>query len=233
MMGPPYLGGNHDFHFNNFIIKNKTGVDGLESKDLKDPKAQIPIIYDTLGDRKFNSEANSKGVFSSDNFNQAMEFKSQGDASNVFIDRSQYSSYVISFTTQHTDSHEVELFSGPKNQQFSGISANIYSYQNGHYNMFCRLYGEQRALDAAGAVVKAKDMIPGWVDANIATAKIHTDYLNNAQIYALRYKIQNNVTDSNALNNIITEGNSLNDAMKKLGNSIGQYDSDGSFADHK
>ncbi|MDK7904655.1 hypothetical protein, partial [Staphylococcus epidermidis] len=88
-------------------------------------------------------------------------------------------------------------------------------------------------LDAAGAVVKAKDMIPGWVDANIATAKIHTDYLNNAQIYALRYKIQNNVTDSNALNNIITEGNSLNDAMKKLGNSIGQYDSDGSFADHK
>jgi hypothetical protein len=49
----------------------------------------------------------------------------------------------------------------------------------------------------------------------------------------LRYKIQNNVTDSNALNNIITEGNSLNDAMKKLGNSIGQYDSDGSFADHK
>ncbi|EEU28985.2 putative secreted protein [Lactobacillus acidophilus] len=233
MMGPPYLGGNHDFHFNNFIIKNKTGVDGLESKDLKDPKAQIPIIYDTLGDRKFNSEANSKGVFSSDNFNQAMEFKSQGDASNVFIDRSQYSSYVISFTTQHTDSHEVELFSGPKNQQFSGISANIYSYQNGHYNMFSRLYGEQRALDAAGAVVKAKDMIPGWVDANIATAKIHTDYLNNAQIYALRYKIQNNVTDSNALNNIITEGNSLNDAMKKLGNSIGQYDSDGSFADHK
>ena len=49
----------------------------------------------------------------------------------------------------------------------------------------------------------------------------------------MRYKIQNNVTDSNALNNIITEGNSLNDAMKKLGNSIGQYDSDGSFADHK
>src|SRR5699024_3458030 len=36
-----------------------------------------------------------------------------------------------------------------------------------------------------------------------------------------------------AVNNIITEGNSLNDAMKNLGNSIGQYDPDGSFADHK
>ncbi len=224
----PYLGGVHDFHFNNFIIKNKTGVDGLDSKDLNDPKAQIPIIYDT------RNEFNSNGVFNSVNFNQAMEFKSHGYASKVlWNDLSQHSSYVISFTTQHTDSHEKDLISGPKNQQFSGISANIYSYQNGYYNMFSRLYGEQRALDAAGAVVKPDAVISGWVDATRAFDQIKKDYLNNAQIYALRYKIQNNVTDSNALNNIITEGNSLNDAMKKLGNSIGQYDSDGSFADHK
>ena len=230
----PYQGGDYDFHFNNFIIKNKTGVDGLESKDLKDPKAQIPIIYDTLGDRKFNSEANSKGIFSSDNFNQAMEFKSHGyQSKRAWVDLSQYSSYVISFTTQHTDSHETELSTGSKNQQFSGISANIYSYQNGYYNMFSRLYGEQRVLDSAGEVVKPNDVISGWVDATRAMDQIKKDYLNNAQIYALRYKIQNNVTDSNALNNFIKEGNSLNDAMKKLGNSIGQYDSDGSFADHK
>ena len=224
----PYLGGVHDFHFNNFIIKNKTGVDGLESKDLNDPKAQIPIIYDT------RNEFNSNGVFNSVNFNQAMEFKSHGYASKlVWNDLSQHSSYVISFTTQHTDSHEIELISGPKNQQFSGISANIYSYQNSYYNMFSRLYGEQRALNSAGAVVKPNDVISGWVDATKAMDQIKKDYLNNAQIYALRYKIQNNVTDSNALNNIIKEGNSLNDAMKELGNSIGQYDSDGSFADHK
>ncbi|MCC4496145.1 LEA family epithelial adhesin, partial [Limosilactobacillus reuteri] len=224
----PYLGGVHDFHFNNFIIKNKTGVDGLESKDLNDPKAQIPIIYDT------RNEFNSNGVFNSVNFNQAMEFKSHGYASKLaWNDLSQHSSYVISFTTQHTDSHEKDLISGPKNQQFSGISANIYSYQNGFYNMFSRLYGEQRALNAAGAVVKPNDVISGWVDATRAFDQIKKDYLNNAQIYALRYKIQNNVTDSNALNNIIEEGNHLNDAMKKLGNSIGQYDSDGSFADHK
>ena len=163
-----------------------------------------------------------------------MEFKSHGYASKlVWNDLSQHSSYVISFTTQHTDSHEIDLISGPKNQQFSGIAANIYSYQNGYYNMFSRLYGEQRALNSAGAVVKPNDVISGWVDATRAMDQIKKDYLNNAQIYALRYKIQNNVTDSNALNNIIKEGNSLNDAMKKLGNSIGQYDSDGSFADHK
>ena len=63
-----YLGGNHDFHFSTGQIANETGVDGAKQGD--------PIIYDTLGARKFNSEANSKGVFSSDNFNQAMEFKS-------------------------------------------------------------------------------------------------------------------------------------------------------------
>ena len=51
--------------------------------------------------------------------------------------------------------------------------------------------------------------------------QIHTEYLNNAQINVLRNKIQNNITDSDALNNIIKEGNPLNDAMKNLGNSIG------------
>ncbi|MCT7689900.1 MAG: LEA family epithelial adhesin, partial [Lactobacillus crispatus] len=232
--GSPYLGGDYDFHLNSFTIKNKTGVDGLESKDLKDPKAQIPIIYDTLGARKFNSEANPKGVFSSDNFNQAMEFKSQGKSTgSIFYSRSQYSSYVISFTTRHTDSHEIELSPGSNNQQFSGIAANIFSFQNGSKSKFSRLYGEQRVLDSTGAVVKPNDVISGWVDATRAFDQINKDYLNNAQIYALRYKIQNNVTDSNALNNIIKEGNSLNDAMKKLGNSIGQYDPDGKFADHK
>ena len=63
--------------------------------------------------------------------------------------------------------------------------------------------------------------------------KIKQDYLNNAQINVLWNKILNNITDHDAVNNIITEGNSLNDAMKKLGNSIGQYDSDGSFAKYK
>ena len=156
-----------------------------------------------------------------------MEFKSQGVTS-----QAQFSSYVVSFTTQHTDSYEVNLDKGPKNQQFSGISANIYSWQNGHYNMFSSLYGEQRALNPAGVVKQANEVVSGWGPAKEALGQIKQGYLNNAQINVLRNKILNNITDSDAVNNIIKEGNSLNDAMKKLGNSIGQYD-DGSFADHK
>ncbi|PTM26986.1 protein with ysrik-signal peptide, partial [Limosilactobacillus reuteri] len=228
--GSPYLGYGHDFHFNNFEIKNRTGVDGAKFGDK--------IIYDKLGYRlnSKNGVANSNGVVNSDNFNQAMEFKSQGSTGNS---QTQFSSYVISFTTQHTDSHEVELATGWKNQQFSGISANIYSYQNaGYYNMFSRLYGEQRALTPADAAepyvpLNPKDIIPNWVPANEAMKNIHNEYLNNAQINVLRNKILNNITNPDAVNNIIKEGNSLNDAMKNLGNSIGQYDPHGSFADHK
>ncbi|MBD7895780.1 LEA family epithelial adhesin, partial [Limosilactobacillus sp. Sa3CUN2] len=210
----PYLGGNHDFHVNTFKIANETGVDGAKYADS--------IIYDKRG--------GVNGVFNSVNFNQAMEFKSQGYTGNG---QSQFSSYVISFTTQHTDSHEVELTTGSKNQQFSGISANIYSFQNDYYNMMSSLYGEQRALDPAGATVEAKKIIPHWGDVKPYMDKIKQDYLNNAQINVLRNKILNNITHPDALNNIVSEGNSLNDAMKKLGNSIGQYDSDGSFAEHK
>ena len=157
--GSPYLGGDHDFHFSTFKIANENVVDGAKYED--------PIIYDTLGHR-LNGVVISEGVFNSDNFNQAMEFKSQGDATNIFIDRAQYSSYVISFTTQHTDSYEIGLITSPKNQQFSGISANIYSYQNGYYSMFSSLYGEQRALNPAGALLNPKDIIPNWVPANTA-----------------------------------------------------------------
>ncbi|MQB68340.1 protein with ysrik-signal peptide, partial [Lactobacillus reuteri] len=220
----PYLGGNHDFHLNNFEIKNKTGVDGAKQGNK--------IIYDTLGYRLNSKNANPNGVFSSDNFNQAMEFKSQG-----VTDQSQFSSYKISFTTQHTDSYEVGLTAGPKNQQFSGIAANIYSFQNKYYNMFSSLYGEQRALNPADAAHPAplnpKDIIPNWQIGEDALAKINKDYLNNAQINALSSEIHNNAADPDALAKIVDQGNALNDAMKKLGNSIGQYDSDKKFADHK
>ncbi|WP_270253941.1 LEA family epithelial adhesin, partial [Lactobacillus johnsonii] len=153
----PYLGGDHDFHFNNFVIKNKTGVDGAKEGDL--------VIYDTRG--------GVNGVFNSVNFNQAMEFKSQGyESKKIKTDRSQHSSYVISFTTKHTDSHEVDLTPGSKNRQFSGISANIYSYQNAYYNMFSRLYGEQRALNAKGDPLEAKDIIPNWDAKKAANAAV-------------------------------------------------------------
>ncbi|MFJ6923498.1 MAG: LEA family epithelial adhesin, partial [Lactobacillus gallinarum] len=214
--GSPYLGNDHQLYFNSSKIKNKTGVDGAKEGN--------PVIYDTRD--------GVNGVFNSVNFNQAMEFKSQG-----VTGQAQFSSYKISFTTQHTDSHEVDLAPGSKNQQFSGISANIYSYQNSGWNGFSRLYGEQRALNPADpahpAPVNPKDIIPGWVPANEAMGQMEKDYLNNAQINVLRNKILNNITAPDAVNNIIKEGNSLNAAMKKLGNSIGQYDSNGSFAKYK
>ncbi|MDM8222406.1 LEA family epithelial adhesin, partial [Limosilactobacillus vaginalis] len=155
----PYLGSNHDFHFNNFEIKNKTGVDGAKYGDS--------IINDTQG--------GVNGVFSSNNFTQAMEFKSQGSA-----DNSQFSSYVISFTTQHTDSHEVGLATGSKNQQFSGISANIYSVQNGYWNMYSSLYGEQRALNAKDddKPLIAENIIPNWDDAKAANKAIDDALVN-------------------------------------------------------
>ncbi|MBZ4029299.1 LEA family epithelial adhesin, partial [Lactobacillus johnsonii] len=223
--GSPYLGNDHELHFSDFNIRNKTGVDGAKQGDL--------VIYDKLGYDKFNGKLNSDGVFNSYSFNQAMEFKSQGATS-----QAQFSSYVVSFTTQHTDSYEVNLDKGPKNQQFSGISANIYSWQNSHYNMFSSLYGEQRALNAAGVAITPKDVISGWGPAKEAMGQIKQDYLNNAQINVLWNKILNNITDHDAVNNIIKEGNSLNDAMKKLGNSIGQYvdpkdDPEGFWAKHK
>ena len=180
-----------------FKIANETGVDGAKYGDS--------IIYDKRG--------GVNGVFNSVNFNQAMEFKSQGFTGNG---QSQFSSYKISFTTQHTDSHEVELTTGSKNQQFSGISANIYSFQQDYYNMMSSLYGEQRALDPAGVVKQANEVVSGWGPAKEAMGQIKQDYLNNAQINVLWNKILNNITDHDAVNNIISEGNSLNDAMKKL-----------------
>jgi LPXTG-motif cell wall-anchored protein len=158
--GTPYLGSNHDFHFNTFKIANETGVDGAKYND--------PLIYDTRG--------GVNGVFSSDNFTQAMEFKSQGTTGNG---KTQFSSYVISFITQHTDSYEVGLIKSPTGQQFSGISANIYSYQNlGYTNMMSSLYGEQRALDAKGNPVEAKDIISNWEEAKAANKAIDDALVN-------------------------------------------------------
>ena len=51
----PYLGGNHDFHFNTFKIANETGVDGAKYGES--------IIYDKLGHDSFNGKLNSDGVF--------------------------------------------------------------------------------------------------------------------------------------------------------------------------
>ena len=190
--GTPYLGSNHDFHFNTFKIANETGVDGAKYND--------PLIYDTRG--------GVNGVFSSNNFTQAMEFKSQGKTGNG---NTQFSSYVISFITQHTDSHEVELIKSPTHQQFSGISANIYSYQNsGYYNMMSSLYGEQRALNAKGDPLEAKDIIPNWDEAKAANKAIDTALVNKKGEINTATNIDQATKD-----NLIKEATDAADAAKK------------------
>ncbi|MSE08151.1 LEA family epithelial adhesin, partial [Lactobacillus salivarius] len=213
-----YVGGVHDFWANNFTIRNKAGeVDG-GSPDQK-------IMYDTLN----GQISNKNGVINTSDFNKAMEFKSQGKSGDGYT---QFASYTVSFVTQHTDSYQTQLPKGTKNQQFSGISANIYSYQNAYYNMYSYLKGEQRALTSSGALVQPKDVISNWQTGEDALAKIKQDYLNDEQINDLRNQIHNNVSDQEKLAQIVENGNNLNDAMKELGNSLGMYDEDGSLADH-
>ena len=221
-----FIGELHDLWTDNYTIRNEDS-NALDGGDYY----KKHLIYDPLYNGR--GGAYSDGFFNSDDFGSAMIFKSQGKTG---TGKSQNASYTISFVTQHTDSYQSDLAKGPNGQQFSGIIANTYSYQNAYYNMYSIALGEQRSLKKVGnsyVETQPGDKIPNWQKGEDALARINKEYLNDAQINVLRNKIQNNITDSDALNNIIDEGNSLNDAMKNLGNSIGQYDSDGSFTDHK
>ncbi|WP_369598164.1 LEA family epithelial adhesin [Ligilactobacillus salivarius] len=221
-----FIGEVHDLWTDNYTIRNEDS-NALDGGDYY----KKHLIYDPLYNGR--GGAYSDGFFNSDDFGSAMIFKSQGKTG---TGKSQNASYTISFVTQHTDSYQSDLAKGPNGQQFSGIIANTYSYQNAYYNMYSIALGEQRSLKKVGnsyVETQPGDKIPNWQKGEDALARINKEYLNDAQINVLRNKIQNNITDSDALNNIIDEGNSLNDAMKNLGNSIGQYDSDGKFTDHK
>src|SRR5699024_9407034 len=52
--------------------------------------------------------------------------------------------------------------------------ANIYSKQDAYWNMYSSLYGEQRALNAKGDPLEAKDIISNW-DAKKAANKVVDD----------------------------------------------------------
>ena len=157
-----------------------------------------------------------------------MIFKSQGKTGSA-----QFSSFTISFVAQHTDSYQSDLAKGPNGQQFSGIIANTFSFQNGFYNMYSSSLGEQRSLKKVGAEyvpTQPEDVVSNWKKGQEALAKINQDYLNKSQIDTLSNAIHSNIDDEDTVDQIITIGNNLNDAMKALGNSVGQYD--GAYADH-
>ncbi|WP_283579372.1 LEA family epithelial adhesin, partial [Limosilactobacillus ingluviei] len=222
----PFVGEVHDLWTDNYTIRNenKNALDGGDYVNKH-------LIYDPLYNGRYD---HTDGFFNSDDFGSAMIFKSQGKTG---TGKSQNASYTISFVTQHTDSYQSELAKGPKDrpQQFSGIIANTYSYQNAYYNMYSISLGEQRSLkkvDGKYVPTKPEDVVSNWEKVKEALAKIKQDYLNKSQIDTLSNAIHSNIDDEDTVDKIVTIGNNLNDAMKKLGNSVGQYGDQNEYADH-
>ena len=220
----PFVGGVHDLWTDNYTIRNenKNALDGGDYVDKH-------LIYDPLYNGRYD---HTDGFFNSDDFGSAMIFKSHGKTGTA-----QFASFTISFDTQHTDSYQSELAKGPKDrpQQFSGIIANTYSYQNSYYNMYSISLGEQRSLKKVGkkyVPTEPGDVVSNWKKGQEALAKINQKYLNKAQIDTLSNAIHSNIDDEDTVDQIITIGNKLNDAMKALGNSVGQYDDQKAYTDH-
>lgn len=168
----PFVGGVHDLWTDNYTIRNEN-VNALDGGDYY----KKHLIYDPLYNGR--GGAYSDGFFNSDDFGSAMIFKSHGKTGDG---NSQNSSYTISFVTQHTDSYQSDLAKGPNSQQFSGIIANTYSYQNSYYNMYSISLGEQRSLKKVGrsyVETQPGDKIPNWQKGEDALARINKEYLND------------------------------------------------------
>ncbi len=101
--------------------------------------------------------------------------------------------------------------------------------------MYSISLGEQRSLkkvDGKYVPTKPEDVVSNWEKGKEALAKIKQDYLNKSQIDTLSNAIHSNIDDEDTVDKIVTIGNNLNDAMKALGNSVGQYDDQNEYADH-
>ena len=101
--------------------------------------------------------------------------------------------------------------------------------------MYSISLGEQRSLkkvDGKYVPTKPEDVVSNWEKGKDALAKIKQDYLNKSQIDTLSNAIHSNIDDEDTVDKIVTIGNNLNDAMKALGNSVGQYDDQNEYADH-
>ena len=218
-----FVGEVHDLWTDSYIIKNedKNALDGGDYYKKH-------LIYDPL----FNERGGiyKDGFFNSGDFGSAMIFKSHGKTGSA-----QSSSFTISFVAQHTDSYQSDLAKGPNGQQFSGIIANTFSFQNGFYNMYSSSLGEQRSLKKVGAKyvpTQPEDVVSNWRKGQEALAKINQDYLNKSQIDTLSNAIHSNIDDEDTVDQIVTIGNNLNNAMKALGNSVGQYDDQSEYTNH-
>ena len=209
----------HDLWTDNYTIRNEDS-NALDGGDYY----KKHLIYDPLYNGRYD---HTDGFFNSDDFGSAMIFKSHGKTGSA-----QFSSFTISFVAQHTDSYQSDLAKGPNGQQFSGIIANTYSYQNSYYNMYSISLGEQRSLKKVGrsyVETQPGDKIPNWQKGEDALARINKEYLNDEQINNLKNKIHKNIENSELIEQIVTTGNDLNDSMKALGNSVGIYDDNNEY----
>ena len=215
----PFVGEGHDLWTDNYTIRNEDS-NALDGGDYY----KKHLIYDPLYNGRYD---HTDGFFNSDDFGSAMIFKSHGKTNTA-----QFSSFTISFVAQHTDSYQSDLAKGPNGQQFSGIIANTYSYQNAYYNMYSISLGEQRSLKKVGrsyVETQPGDKIPNWQKGEDALARINKEYLNDEQINNLKNKIHKNIENSELIEQIVTTGNDLNDSMKALGNSVGIYDDNNEY----
>ena len=215
----PFVGEVHDLWTDNYTIRNEDS-NALDGGDYY----KKHLIYDPLYNGRYD---HTDGFFNSDDFGSAMIFKSHGKTNTA-----QFSSFTISFVAQHTDSYQSDLAKGPNGQQFSGIIANTYSYQNAYYNMYSISLGEQRSLKKVGrsyVETQPGDKIPNWQKGEDALARINKEYLNDEQINNLKNKIHKNIENSELIEQIVTTGNDLNDSMKALGNSVGIYDDNNEY----
>ena len=214
-----FIGGVHDLWTDNYTIRNEDS-NALDGGDYY----KKHLIYDPLYNGRYD---HTDGFFNSDDFGSAMIFKSHGKS-----DTPQFSSFTISFVAQHTDSYQSDLAKGPNRQQFSGIIANTYSYQDAYYNMYSISLGEQRSLKKVGksyVETQPGDKISNWQKGEDALARINKEYLNDEQINNLKNKIHKNIENSELIEQIVTTGNDLNDSMKALGNSVGIYDDNNEY----
>ena len=214
-----FIGGVHDLWTDNYTIRNEDS-NALDGGDYY----KKHLIYDPLYNGRYD---HTDGFFNSDDFGSAMIFKSHGKSGTP-----QFSSFTISFVAQHTDSYQSDLAKGPNRQQFSGIIANTYSYQDAYYNMYSISLGEQRSLKKVGksyVETQPGDKISNWQKGEDALARINKEYLNDEQINNLKNKIHKNIENSELIEQIVTTGNDLNDSMKALGNSVGIYDDNNEY----
>lgn len=217
--GKTYNGGGRGIYANNDIHVRSGEVQGGANGEY--------LIHDNI---LSEIDFNANGAFSSLDFGTLVSLKSWGSWGSLANDYSQHSTFTISFDTTHDDSYQAYLKENTANKysnggaQFSGLVAGFASHQNSRFWDGFLANGEQRVgkTDANGKwlPVTAEEVIDNFVNPDTAIAKFSPKYLNDAQIKAVKQKIAE-ATTQEAIDQAVADGYALDDAMMKLGQSVG------------